>query len=141
MLKINIDMLQLIIGLPDPPLTYSLPHISTLVPPSWVSNLWQFLNDLQGTLKFNNPWYFPLGRENDCNLMTQVLECLIDTTFPLLALPKLKKFNLCQLYLKVITLSDITTSSGREIDINFGKGHRSSCTSNLKWPRQIRSSQ
>ena len=67
LLKINIDMLQLIIGLPDPPLTYYLPHISTLAPSSCVATLWQFLNNLQGTLKFNNPRHFPLDRENDCN--------------------------------------------------------------------------
>ena len=96
---VNIDTLQLIIGLPDPPLTYPLPHKFTLASPSWVANLLQFLNDLKGTLKFNNPWYFPLDRENDCNLMTQVLERLIDTTSPLLTCPELKKFNLCRLYL------------------------------------------
>ena len=73
--------------------------------------------------------------------MTQVLERLIDTTSPLLTRPELKKFNLCRLYLQVITLTDITTSSGREININFWKGNRSSRTSNLKWPRQIRPSQ
>ena len=37
LLQINLNTLQLIIGLPDPPLTYSLPHISTLAPPSWVA--------------------------------------------------------------------------------------------------------
>ena len=95
MLQINIDTLQLIIGLPDPPLTYSLTHISTLAPPFWVATSWQFLNDLKGTFKFNNPWYFPLDRENDCNLMTQVLERLIDTKFPLLTPPEQRKFNLC----------------------------------------------
>ena len=141
LLKINIDTLLLIIGLPDPPLTYSLPHISILAPPSWVATSWQFLNDLQGTLKFNNPWYFPLDRENNCNLMTQVLERLIDTTAPLLTLPELRKFNLCRLYLQVLTLSDITSSSRRDIDMKFLKGSRSSRFSNLKWSRQIRLSQ
>ena len=140
LLKINIDMLQLIIGLPDPPLTYSLQHISTL-PPSWVATSWQFLNNLQGTLKFNNPWFLPLDMEKNCNLMTQVLERLIDTTLPLLTLPEMRKFNLCRLDLQVITLSDTNTSSGRDIDITFLTENRSSYTSNLKWPRQIRSSQ
>ena len=90
LLQIIIDTLQLIIGLPDPPLTYSLPHILTLAPPSWVATSWQFLNDLKGMLKFNNPWYFPLDRENNCNLMMQVLELLIDTTSPLLTRSELK---------------------------------------------------
>ena len=72
--------------------------------------------------------------------MTQDLECLVDVTSPLLTLPELRKFNLCQLYLQVLILPDITTSSGREIDINFWKGNHSSCTSHLKWLRQIRPS-
>ena len=115
LLKINIDTLQLIIGLPDPPLSYSFSHITTLAPPSWVATSWEFLNDFQGTLKFNNPWHFPLDREGDCHLMTQVLERLIDITSPCLTRSELQKFNLCRLYLQVITLSDIATSSGTEI--------------------------
>ena len=86
--------------------------------------VWEFLNDFQGTLKFNNPWHFPLDREGDCHLMTQVLECLIDITSPCLTRSELQKFNLCRLYLQVITLSDIATSSGTEIDIHFWKGNR-----------------
>jgi hypothetical protein len=50
------------------------------------------------------------------------------------------KFNLCRIYLQVLTLSDIATSSGREIDIHFWRGHRSSRKSSLKWSHQIRPS-
>ena len=106
-----------------------------------MATLWKFLIDFQGTLKFNNPWYRPLDKENDCNLMTQVLKHVIDIMSPHLTLPELKEFNLCWLYLQVLTLSNITTSPGRGIDITFWKEIRSSCTSNLKWPRQIRPSQ
>ena len=103
--------------------------------------MWKFLIEFQGTLKFNNLWYRPLNKENDYILMTQVLKHVIDIMSSLLTLPELIEFNLCRLYLQVLTLSDITTSCGREIDINFWKGNRSSCTSNLKWTTQIRPSQ
>ena len=55
LLEINMDTLLPIIGLADPPLINSLSHTSTLAPISSVTALWQFPNDLQGTLKFNNP--------------------------------------------------------------------------------------
>ena len=68
--------------------------------------------------------------------MAQVLECLIDITSPCLTCFEHWKFNLCRLYLQVITLSVITTSFGTEIDIHFWRGNRSLCTSNLKWAQQ-----
>ena len=122
------------IGLSDPPLSYSFLLITSLAPPSWLATSWEFLNDFQGSLKFNNPWHLPLDREVDCHLMAQVLEHLIDITSPCLTCSEHQKFNLCRLYLQVITLSAITNSSGTEIDIHFWKGNRSLCTSNLNGP-------
>ena len=57
---------------------------------------------------------------------------------PFLTSSELQKFSLCRLYLQVITLSDITISSGTEIDIHFWKGNRSLHTYSLKWPQQTR---
>ena len=81
----------------------------------------QFLNYLQGTSKFNNPWYFPLDRENNCNLTTQVLELLTDITLTLLTLPKLKN----SIYAKLISKSEVYSTSspalgGRSTSI-FGR--------------------
>ena len=72
--------------------------------------------------------------------MPKVLSQLVNTPKPLLSKPDLQKFNLCQIYLRALTLSDIATSSGTEIDRHFWKGHRSSRKSSLIWPHQIRPS-
>ena len=69
--------------------------------------------------------------------MPMVLSQLFHIPNPLLSKPDLQKFNLCCIYLQVITLSDITTSSGTEIDCHFWNGHRSSQKSSLNWPNQI----
>ena len=92
-----------------------------MAPPYWVATSWEFLNDFQGTLNFNNPWHLALDREGDCHLMAQVPEHLIDITHTCLISSELQKFNPCRQYLQIITFSDITTSSGTEIDIHFWK--------------------
>ena len=60
--------------------------------------------------------------------MPKVLSQLVNTPKPLLSKPDLQKFNLCQIYLQVLTLSDIATSSVKEIDCTSGKdtGHPAS---------------
>ena len=70
--------------------------------------------------------------------MPKVLSQLVNTPKPILSKPDLQKFNFCQIYLQVFTLSDIATSSGKGIEPHFWKGYRSSCKSSLTWPHQIR---
>jgi hypothetical protein len=70
--------------------------------------------------------------------MPQVLSQLVHIPKPILSKANLQKFNPCCIYLQVLNLSDIATSAGREIDIHFWGGHRSSRKSSLKWPHQIR---
>ena len=72
--------------------------------------------------------------------MPTVLSQVFHIPNPLLSRSDLQKFNLCRIYLQVITLSDITTSSVTEIDCHFWNGHRSSQKSSLNWPHQIRTS-
>jgi hypothetical protein len=72
--------------------------------------------------------------------MPQVLSQLVHIPKPILSKADLQKVNICCIFLQVLTLSDIATSSGREIDIHFWRGHRSSRKSSLKWPHQIRPS-
>jgi hypothetical protein len=73
-------------------------------------------------------------------LCPHVLSQLVHISKPLLSKANLQKFNLCCTYSQVLTLSDIATSSGREIDSHFWRGHRSSQKSSLKWPHQIQPS-
>ena len=111
--------------------------IAPIAPPSWLITTWEFLNDINGKVTFTDPWNLPLDRQGDCHIMPQVLSQLVHIPKPLLSKANLQKFNLCCIYLQVLTLSDIATSSGKEIDSHFWRGHRSSRKSSLKWPHQI----
>ena len=69
--------------------------------------------------------------------MPQVLSQLVVKPKLFLSKADLQKFSLCCIQLQGLTLSDIATSSGKEIDSQFWKGHRSSQKFSLRWPHQI----
>ena len=140
LLCLNIDTLQILLGYPLPPLSYPYKDIAPIAPSSWHTTTWEFLDDINGSVTLSDPWIIPLNREGDCHIMPTVLSQLFHILNPLLSKPDLQKFNLCRIYLQVITLSDITTSSGTEIGCHIWKGHRSSQKSSLNWPHQIRKS-
>ena len=137
LLHINIDTLQILLGYPLPPLSYPYKDIAPIAPSSWLTTTWEFLDDINGSVTLSDPLIIPLNQEGDCHLMPTVLSHLFHTPNPLLSKPDLQKFNLCCIYLQVITLSDITTSLGTEINCHFWNGHRSSQKSSLSWPNQI----
>ena len=139
LLRINIETLQILIGHPQPPLSYPYKEIRHIAPPSWLTTTWEFLNDIGGTITHIDPWNLPLDRQGYYYLMPKVLSQLVNTPKPLLSKLDLQKFNLCWIYLQVLTLWDIVTSSGKEIDCHFWKGHTSR-KSSLTWPHQIRPS-
>jgi hypothetical protein len=132
LLKINRDTLQLLLGYPFPPLSYPYQDIAPIAPPSWLITTWEFLNDINGKVTFTDPWNLPLDWQGNCHFMPQVLSQLVHIPKPILSKADLQKFNLCCIYHQVLTLSNIATSSGREINIHFWRGHRSSRKSSLK---------
>ena len=138
LIKINLDLLYLHIGFPDPPLTFDYSNISSYIEPSWLSTCWEFLSDVAGIIRYSDPWILPLDRRGNCFLMPQAL-CLT-AQYPK-PFPKsdLIRFNRgCRLYLQVLTLSDIKDSGGTKIAQTFWNGHQSSRTSTLIWPCQAR---
>jgi len=71
-------------------------------------------------------------RTNDFFLMSK----LLDSTF---TQDEISKINRCRLYMKVLTVADITTGSGESIDTDSYNGHASSHrTSKYQWPRQLK---
>ena len=63
LLHINIETLQIIIGHPQPPLSYPYKDIRHIAPPSWLTTTWEFLNDIEGTITLTGPWNLPLDRQ------------------------------------------------------------------------------
>ena len=136
----NIESLQILLDHPQPPLPYPYKDIRHIAPSSWHTTTWESLNDIEGFITFTDPWNLPLDYQDNCHIMPKVLSQLGNIPKPLLSKPDLKNFNLCQIYLQTLTLLDIATSSGKEIDLHIWKGHRSSCKSSLTWPHLIRPS-
>ena len=124
-------------GIPPSPLSYPYKDTASIAPSLWLTTTWEFLNDINRSVTLSDLWIIPLNRKGDCQIIPTVLSQLFHIPNPLLSKPDLQKFNLCCIYLQVITLSDITTSSGTEINCHFWNSHRSSRKSSLKWPNQI----
>ena len=62
----------------------------------------------------------PFNWDGNYHIMPQVKSQLVHITNPLLSKPDLQKFNLCCIYLQVLTLSDIATSSGKRLTDTSG---------------------
>ena len=104
---------------------------------SYLTTTWEFWYDINSSVTLSDPWIILLKQEGECHIMPTVLSQLFHKPNPLLSKLDLQKFNLCCIYLQVITLSDITTSSGMVINCHFWKGPLSSWKSSLNWPNWI----
>ena len=112
LLLITMDTLQLHLGFPQPPFTYPYSLIEQYVETSWVTTTWMFLHGLQGKVALIGLWVLPLDRVDD-NILMPAVFALLNT--PILSKADILKFNRCQLYLQVLTLSDLVDNSGRSI--------------------------
>jgi hypothetical protein len=95
----------------------------------WLLHLQRRLSALNGSIWVENPWTPKLQRVVDVSLMEALSQ-----------LDSVKKADLitannCRMYLRVITLSDITTMDGRAIDKRLIDGF-TRAESTLRWPMQ-----
>ena len=74
---------------------------------SWIQSTWLFMSGNSIKLKDNTP-FIPLGREEDKILMEHFMLQGYKGI-------ELRNINCCRLYLKVITLADITSGDGKTI--------------------------
>ena len=79
----------------------------------------EFLLDMKSTIILKDPRYLPQDWHGDCHVMPQALSQQVHIPNPHMSKPNLQKFNLCHIYLQILTLSNIATSSGNEIDSHF----------------------
>eukprot|EP00978_Attheya_sp_CCMP212_P021750 scaffold63912_cov37-Attheya_sp.AAC.1 len=87
---------------------------------------------IQATIKEENPWVIRSAREHDQHIMDIVLQSL--------SIPEkdYAELNYCRMYLRITTLSDITTSDGKQIMDDILKGNRdlSNHVDPTEWPHQ-----
>lgn len=133
---INLNWLQLHVGIGTPVLetapTVQFPYVAS----NWFIHLREFLLKAKGTISIRDLWLPRLEREGDCFLMEKIM------------LLKIKKrdIRICnnwRLYFQAITLSDIVTADGRFVqDIYWrcsdagNNQHSNSRRSTLNWPHQ-----
>ena len=129
LIRISLDTLQLHLGFPLPPLTYSYSSIA-----QYTTTTWDFMTETSALLTHSDPWIPPFDRQNaDCHLMPRLIS--LAPTFSITA-PDIIKFNICRQYLQVLTLSDIVESTDNTIDMDFCNGSKNDRVSNLSWPKQ-----
>jgi hypothetical protein len=96
----------------------------------WLPSLRQFLAHIHGQLLLDKTYIAPLQCTNDEYIMTRVLATQIFTDF------ELHVINCCQLYLNVITISDLVQACGREMDPAIAQ-HEPSSSSTSKYHKTL----
>ena len=103
--------------------TTKLPHLES----TWLTSLRQFLHAVGGTLELDHRYIPPLQRERDQHIMDVVLQ---SNKFQ----PQQIRFvNYCRLYLRVITVSDISNANGTDILTGMYQGQVTSINTNTSW--------
>ena len=95
-------------GLCEPILMDMATNLS-YVPAGWIMHLRSRFNKWGGAMWIEHQWTPSLQRENDCSIMGAL------SRVPGATKKKMEKCNMCRLYLKVVTLSDISHLDGTHI--------------------------
>jgi hypothetical protein len=131
LIAIDLGYIQLITGatkffLQEDPKKYNW------VSRGWITSLWEFMHKAEIVVDYPRQWLPMLSRRHDIHLLPYFqANGLKDKEITLL--------NMCRLYLKVITLSDITSADGTYIlpEAKCGSPIQGR-SSNLEWPEQGR---
>ena len=98
--------------------------------PTWLASIQQTLTDCEGKIHIQKEWIPPPQRHNDKYIMEEFAKRYKRKKL-------LKQLNRCRMGLQAITLSDITTSTGKQICPYAIKGTRHPHRhSTYKWPNQ-----
>ena len=95
--------------------TTPLPHLES----KWIGSLRQFLSDIGLKLQLDNQSIPALQRKYDVHIMDVVLQSNLYKP------AEIRRLNYCRMYLKAVTLSDITMVNGTTMDPAQWNGHQS----------------
>ena len=129
LLKISLQFLQFLAGTTTPVLEME-DQIPAYVRKSWVYSLHKTLVDNALKLRIHDSWTPFLCRNNDVAIMNvwiQKYTC-----------KQLLQLNMCRLYLRVFTLSDMCTVTGTTIMEQVWEVRKPPRTSTYEWPHQPR---
>ena len=128
-LLLTMDYLYIHLGLHEQVMTYDYKHIQKFIENSWIANTWSYASSVETTIH-SRTLQIPLQRENDSPIMAPAIKYLSTTKF--------KRINAVRLFLKLFYISDMSTSSGKNIAQEYlyrsKSRHR---TNTLNWPYQL----
>jgi hypothetical protein len=101
--------------------TTPLPHMEV----KWLKSLRDYLRYIQGTIQLDNKYIPGLERAHDHHIMDAILHSHKFTP------QEIKQLNHCRLYLQAVTISDITTAKGDQLDPYFLRGNISHPSSSV----------
>ena len=130
MIKQELEHLQLSAGIEQPIMQRGVPDKWTRwVESTWVTDIKRFLSTIDAGLYFTDIWHPQIQREGDVFIMDSVQDSMKDT--------HIQQVNRCRTFLEALTLADITTPDGTQLDSNaiIGRKNKSNY-SNLEWPPQ-----
>ena len=125
---VTLDTVQLCSGFTSPILEHTHGEI-TYLQPSYITALRHRLRDIQATLWIEKKWTPKLQRSGDKSIMEAVLE------LPGITRAKLRQVNAVRLYMRVVTIADITDVGGTFIPAGQLDG-KWQAGSDIKWPYQ-----
>ncbi len=105
-MSVTLDTLQLVAGFHQPLLEYPLPHIN-YIGSSFFLTLRASLAKFDASLWIEDVWRPQLQRESDAFIMDRFV------LIPRITPSELKQANAVRLYLRILTIADITDPSGR----------------------------
>ena len=77
---------------------------------SWITSVWEFISSIKGFFHIEDSWDIGPQRDQDINIMD------LWTQSRFIFTPKImKRLNACRIYLRVITIDDITGAHGHGI--------------------------
>ena len=100
-----------------------LPHLESM----WIGSLREYLATVGAWLEADDTFVAPLERVNDDYIMERIVHSHKFTP------AQIKTLNYCRLYLGALTLSDLTTTTGRYIDQTKVMGRPSLWSTTTKW--------
>jgi hypothetical protein len=125
-IKVALSAWQLVSGLCTPFLETVNPQL-TYLGEGWLPHMRDHLSAIDGNIWIEDQWSPQLQRQGDKSIMSVLL------TIPGITKGILKSANYVRLYLRVITVSDLTNIQGTHTPANrFNGGWR--CSSSLHWP-------
>ena len=125
---VTLDTVQLCSGFASPILENTYGEI-TYLQPSYITALRHRLHDIQAALWIEKKWTPALQRTGDKSIMEAVLE------IPGITRAKLRQVNAVRLYMRVVTIADITDVGGTFIPAGQLDGEWQA-GSDIKWPYQ-----